>query len=213
MPAARLLRDWTNSDKVNALSAHAERFFTRLIMKVDDYGCFYADNRILKANLFPLQLDQIREADMLRWTAECQKAGLIVLYEHSGREYLQIIDFGQRLRQKTNKFPLPVDSNVVTSMSAGCQQDVSNMSARSRREDEEEVEVNDTQQQLFFEQFRRVAGRHISDEELLVEVGKFRNKYPNIHPNTSGGLINTWVSNIGKIHFKPDPKSVKIVLK
>lgn len=103
----RILRDWTGSDKVNGLTIHAERFFTRLIMKVDDYGCFYADTRLLKANLYPLLLDSIREADLLRWLAECQKAGLIVLYENEGKKYLQIIDFRQRLDKARSKYPLP----------------------------------------------------------------------------------------------------------
>lgn len=212
MPAARLLRDWTNSDKVNSISLHAERFFTRLIMKVDDYGCFYADPRILKANLFPLLLDAIREADISRWTTECQKAGLIALYESEGKMYLQILDFNQRLRQKRQIFPLPSEKNA-------CQQHVSNMSATCQPELEVEVEVEeevevepkDNRQQQFFEQFRRVSGRHISDDELLVEVGKFINKYPNMHPNQSGGLINTWVSNIGKQPFKNTQP--KIILK
>lgn len=110
----RLLRDWTGSDKVNTLTVYAERFFTRLIMKADDYGCFYADVRILKANLFPLLLDSIREADLLRWMAECQKAGLIVLYESNDKKYLQIIEFNQRLRQKTQKFPMPTDDGHMT---------------------------------------------------------------------------------------------------
>lgn len=103
----RMLRDWTDSERMNSLSVHAERFFVRLIMKADDYGCFYADQRILKANLFPLLLDAVREADLLRWMAECQKAGLIVLYESSGKKYLQISDFNQRLRAKKSKYPLP----------------------------------------------------------------------------------------------------------
>ena len=68
-----MLRDWTQSEKIDELTSESERFFTRLIMKVDDYGCFWADTRLLKANLFPLKLDKIREADMLRWMAECQK--------------------------------------------------------------------------------------------------------------------------------------------
>lgn len=110
----RMLRDWTNSEKVNALSVHAERFFTRLIMKADDYGCFYADARLLKANLFPFLLDTIREADLLRWMTECQKAGLVVLYESSGKNYLQIVEFNQRLRQKTQKFPLPTHDSSMT---------------------------------------------------------------------------------------------------
>jgi len=57
-----------------------------------------------------------------------------------------------------------------------------------------EKEINNT----LFQFFRRSAGSHISDKELRQEVGRFRNKYPNIHPNQSGGLINAWVANIGK---------------
>lgn len=104
----RMLRDWTDSDKINNISVYAERFFTRLIMKVDDYGCFVADVRLLKANLFPLLLDSVREADLLRWMTECQKAGLIVLYECSTKKYVQIIDFKQRLDKARAKYPLPI---------------------------------------------------------------------------------------------------------
>lgn len=66
------------------------------------------------------------------------------------------------------------------------------------------VNVNDTvdveiqTNNIFFEMFRRVAGYSIQDSELRQEVGRFRNKYPSVHPNQAGALINTWVSNIGK---------------
>lgn len=112
----RMLRDWTQSDKINSLTIHGERFFIRLIMKVDDHGCFYADTRLLKANLFPLLLDNIREADLLRWMAECQKAGLIVLYENGGKRYLQILDFRQRLDKAKSKYPLPLVNDFQPSV-------------------------------------------------------------------------------------------------
>lgn len=108
----RMLRDWTGSDKVNKLTVNSERFFVRLIMKVDDFGCFYADPRLLKANLFPLLLDNIRDADILRWMDECQKAGLIVVYENSSKRYCQILDFKQRLDRAKNKYPLPSDNDL-----------------------------------------------------------------------------------------------------
>lgn len=117
MAAKRLLKDWRGSDKINSISVHAERFFTRLIMSADDYGCFYADPRLLKANLFPLLIDSIRETDLLRWMAECQKAGLIVIYEIENKKYVLIINFDQRLRQKTVRFPLPLN---YAELSAGC---------------------------------------------------------------------------------------------
>ena len=109
----RMLRDWTMSDKVDKVSVHAERFFTRLIMKTDDHGCYHADARILKANLYPLKLDAIREADLTCWMAECQNAGLIVLYDCEGKKYLQIQDFRQRLDKARSKFPLPIQKSVV----------------------------------------------------------------------------------------------------
>lgn len=108
----RMLRDWTQSDRMDILSAQAEVFFTRLIMKADDFGGFYADTRLLKANLYPLKLDKIREADLLRWMAECQTAGLIVLYEVDQKKYVQIKDFRQRLDKAKAKFPLPPENHV-----------------------------------------------------------------------------------------------------
>lgn len=38
----RILRDCTDSEKINKLSVHAERFFYRLIMKVDSVDLFIA---------------------------------------------------------------------------------------------------------------------------------------------------------------------------
>lgn len=111
----RVLRDWTMSEKIQQISVHAERFFTRLMMKVDDYGRFFSDPRLLKANLFPLQLDSIRETDLTRWMSECQKAGLIVIYEINTKGYLQIEDFGQTLRQKREKFPGPQSATHLLS--------------------------------------------------------------------------------------------------
>lgn len=66
------------------------------------------------------------------------------------------------------------------------------------------VTVVDKANNLFFEMFRRAAGSHITDKELEHEIGRFRNKYPNIHPNQAGAIINTWISNIGR-----DPKKEK----
>lgn len=103
----RILRDWTDSEKVNTLSVHAERFFVRLIMKVDDYGRYSANVKLLKSSLYPFLIDEVREADISRWTTECEKAGLILLYVVASKPYLQIDNFKQTLRQKTEKYPPP----------------------------------------------------------------------------------------------------------
>ncbi len=107
----RILRDWTDSFTINALDAHVERFFVRLIMKADDFGRFHADTRLLKASLFPL-LPDVRESDISRWLAECEKAGLLRVYvDGRSRNYLEIANFKQRTRQSESKFPSPDSEN------------------------------------------------------------------------------------------------------
>jgi hypothetical protein len=105
----RILRDWTDSEAVDLLSIYAERFFTRLIMKVDDYGRYSANLKLLKSALFPLKTD-VRETDVSRWLSECEQSGLVVLYNVASKGYLQIINFKQVLRQKHEKFPSPPDN-------------------------------------------------------------------------------------------------------
>jgi hypothetical protein len=102
-----LLRDWTDSLTVEALDAYAERFFTRLLMKVDDYGRTHADARLLKSRLFPLKTD-IRETDISRWLAECHKAGLLRFYvDGKGRTILEVFKFGQRKKFMRSDFDPP----------------------------------------------------------------------------------------------------------
>lgn len=110
--ANRILRDWTDSENIDKLSFQAEVTFTRLFMKADDYGCFHANPKLVKAALFPLK--DLRETDISRWLDECQKAGLIAFYNEGGKKYLVIKNFGQRLRAMKSKFPLPIDSDTLT---------------------------------------------------------------------------------------------------
>jgi len=68
-------------------------------------------------------------------------------------------------------------------------------SSASSSEIQKPVVVSD----IWFEMFRRACGPQIDDDTLVLEIGKFRNKYPNLHPNQAGSLINAWVGNIGRI--------------
>ncbi|MBK6881276.1 MAG: hypothetical protein IPH01_10995 [Elusimicrobia bacterium] len=102
----RVLRDWTDSEAIDKLSWQAEVFFVRLIMKADDYGRFFGSPKILKSYLFPLK-DGVRDTDIFRWIAECEKAGLILAYKNGQKSFLEITKFNQRMRSKTSKFPEP----------------------------------------------------------------------------------------------------------
>jgi len=99
----RMLRDWTDSLRFEALPANAERLFVRLIMKADDFGRFHADARLVRAACFPFEDYQTKgvKAD-LETLAE---RGLIYPYTVDGSEYLAIINYGQRLKQSKPKFP------------------------------------------------------------------------------------------------------------
>jgi len=104
----RLLRDWTDSFAVDELDVHAERFFVRVIMVVDDYGRFHADPRMLRSKCFPLKTD-IRDSDITRWLAACEKTGMLRCYrDGSRRALLEICNFKQRSRTDS-KFPSPDD--------------------------------------------------------------------------------------------------------
>ena len=104
----RLVRPWTDSEKVDSLGDAAEVFFLRLIMCADDYGRFTADPRLLKAALYPLR--DVRVADMSRLLQKCAHSGLIAVYNGAdGKPYAAIKNFGQRMRAKTSKYPAPPD--------------------------------------------------------------------------------------------------------
>lgn len=96
------------SERVNALDAGAEVFYRRLMSKVDDHGLYDARPSILRASLYPLRVDRVREADCTRWIAACEMAGLIALYTHDGKPYLQMLDTRWTARSEP-KYPIPSD--------------------------------------------------------------------------------------------------------
>lgn len=101
----RILRDCTDSEAIESLDWQAQALFMRLIMKADDYGRFTAHPKLLISLCFPLRND-VREADISRCLAACQKAGVICLYEAGGKRFLEIVKFGQRERTPS-KYPAP----------------------------------------------------------------------------------------------------------
>jgi len=142
----RMLRDWTRCQKVNALSPHAERFFTRLWMKADDHGLFYASYKELKLNLFPFN-DGIKEAEIIKCLEECRKE-LIIIYEHEGIKYLQIKDFKQRPDKSKPKYPLPNENELI-------EMPLTTVNDRKRKEESpEEPKDNTPEEQAAFDKFQ-----------------------------------------------------------
>jgi hypothetical protein len=123
MPARLLREGILTSERVDMLDAAAEVFYRRLMSKVDDHGLYDARPSILRSSLYPLRVDRVREADISRWIAACEKAGLIALYTHEGKPYLQMRDTRWVARSEA-KFPLPTPENKCAQPRADAHLDV-----------------------------------------------------------------------------------------
>lgn len=107
MATSRMIREgFLDSEKVAALSWRTECFFHRLLLVADDYGLFDARPMVLRTRLFPLHLDKVSNQDIQDCLHETEGAGLVRVYCVGGKDYVQIINFGQR-RQSKPRFPLP----------------------------------------------------------------------------------------------------------
>lgn len=126
MAIARSFRDWTRSEKISKLSANAERLLVRLMMRADDYGNFYANTSLIRSECFPLAT-AMRETDIGFALQELSPA-IIRFYEADDKVFIHIIDFRQRLRWPTRKFPVCPFELLVKEKS-------------SKKEKEVEVEV------------------------------------------------------------------------
>lgn len=133
----RIIPDFSKDKKFNELSFLAEIVFRRLWNKADDFGRYYADECILKAELFPRK--EIRTPDLCRALLECERAALLVQYTIDGEKYLQINNFNQRVRTSKSRHPAPPSTNDGQ-MSDKCQTNVGQMSDKCRREEEDEYE-------------------------------------------------------------------------
>lgn len=110
--ATRLLREGIlDSAAVNSLSFQAEVFYRRLMSVVDDFGRFDGRAAVLRGRLYSLKLDTVREADITRWIAECEKAGLIALYAVEDKPFILFRKLGPA-RAKESKYP-PPSADVV----------------------------------------------------------------------------------------------------
>lgn len=106
MPTRMLREGIIDSEAVNSLTWEAEVFYRRLMSVVDDFGRFDGRPSILRGRLYAAKLDKVREADIPRWIAECEKAGLIALFTADGKPYILFHKLGPP-RAKVSKWPAP----------------------------------------------------------------------------------------------------------
>jgi hypothetical protein len=106
MPSRIIREEILTSGRVDQLDPPSEVFYRRLLSKVDDHGLYDGRLAVIRASLYPLRLDRVREADCSRWLAACEKAGLIALYNHDGQSYLQVMNTRWQARSAP-KYPQP----------------------------------------------------------------------------------------------------------
>jgi hypothetical protein len=115
----RILREGINSSsRVAQLDWAQEVFYRRLHSVVDDYGRTEALPQLLRARCYPLQTDRVRAADITRWIAACEKAGLLLGYTVDGKEYLELTDFRQKQRSPSKHPPPPANAIKCRQMPA-----------------------------------------------------------------------------------------------
>lgn len=119
MPDRILRAKILTSDLVNTLSWPGEVFYRRLMSVVDDYGRYDARVSILRSSLYALKLDKVSDADIVKWLGECSKAGLISVYQVQSKDYLEILQFRQRLRAMKSQYPPPDDGKPLTDADIG----------------------------------------------------------------------------------------------
>lgn len=107
MAESRLIRrGLLDSERFNALGWQAQSVYFRLLLVADDFGLYDARPPFLRAQLFGMCLDRVRETDLKRALLECERAGLVRFYAAGDKPYLMIERYGQRGKGRP-KYPLP----------------------------------------------------------------------------------------------------------
>lgn len=108
MPNRYIREGIIESEAVNSLSWQAEVFYRRLINRVDDFGRYTAHPALLRASLFPMQLEKVRETDIPRLLLECEQAGLLFVYATNGK-HLLVLNKWEKGRASVSQYDAPPD--------------------------------------------------------------------------------------------------------
>lgn len=114
MPNRLIKESICTSEDLNKLSNEAEILFYRLIVQVDDFGCYFGNPSIVKSRCFPLRTDDIKSEQVDCWLNELARVGLIIRYTaEDGRNYLCFTKWGkhQTIRATQRKFPEPKEDD------------------------------------------------------------------------------------------------------
>lgn len=98
------------------VSAEAERLFYRLLVNCDDYGRFHGNPKVIRAECFPLRLEDIPVSDIDRWTGELVKVGMIRFYATDKRRYLEVVSWREHNTPRANKSKYPAPDECTATI-------------------------------------------------------------------------------------------------
>ena len=113
MPNRILKESICTNDQIDELKLFEEVFFYRLIVNVDDYGRYDGRVSVLKARLFPLRGEKVKDDDIEKALVALVRTGLLERYKVKGRPYVRLTGWerNQQIRAKKSKHPAPEEAD------------------------------------------------------------------------------------------------------
>lgn len=137
MPSRIIKESICTSEDINKISSNAEVLFYRLIVKADDFGCYYGNIKIIKSTCYPLKSDEIKDKQIISWLNELVNVGLAFIYaDDDGKQYLKLTKWEKHQQKRANKpkFPLPKSSDI------NCNQVIANVTVfENENENENDI--------------------------------------------------------------------------
>ena len=93
MPNRIIKESILTSPTMNKLSVYAERHFYRLLLLVDDYGCFESHSMIIRGKCYPL--NNVSVSQIKRWQDELIRNNIIRTWMDNEREYSIFVKFDE----------------------------------------------------------------------------------------------------------------------
>ena len=143
MPNRILKESICVSKDILRMSWFEEVFFYRLIVTVDDYGCYFASPAILRGKMFPR--DSVTDAQVEKAMNTLSSLGIIRTYTVEDESYLEIVtwDKHQTRRAKHRKYPSYEESDEYRALQSNpheitCKQVKTNESGKIDYEQKDE---------------------------------------------------------------------------
>lgn len=200
MPNRILRPGILESERVNRLSAPAEVLYRRLMSVVDDYGRYDGRLSVIRGHCYPLRLDSVTDSDVSDWLTGVQGAGLAVIYQSAGKEYLQLLDTRWPTRSES-KYPAP-PANICAQLRANAPVVVVvgvgvGACAGGARTDElpEPPELAD----IVLPASAGVPATPSGSDDDLPVLAKFRAAYPEAFPGDWSATTPRWTAEVQRL--------------